>query len=43
MCVSMCVCVDDLKDYSNIRPVWIADSVLRQGPVDRVLVGPICN
>ena len=39
----MCVCVDDLRDNFNIRTVWIADNVLRQGPMDRALVVPICN
>lgn len=47
VCVSVCMCVcvyaDDFRDNFNIRPVWIADSVLRQGPVDRALVVPICN
>ena len=40
---SVFVCVDDFRDNFNIGPVWIADSVLRQGPVDRALVVAICN
>lgn len=42
VCVRVCEWMTS-KDNFNIGPVWIADSVLRQGPVDQALVVPICN